>query len=139
MYARSRNVFGYDVEDTAACTITVTASGQGAVTIGLAAGFSVNALATIGSYILGASFIFFVWNIAVSWVKGAQAPANPWGATTLEWTLPSPPNFHSYETLPRISASISSFCTRRPDSAPTSIFSRNLGKSSARSPVGGGE
>jgi cytochrome c oxidase subunit I len=24
------------------------------------------------------------------------------GATTLEWTLPSPPNFHSYETLPRI-------------------------------------
>jgi heme/copper-type cytochrome/quinol oxidase subunit 1 len=24
------------------------------------------------------------------------------GATTLEWTLPSPPAFHSYETLPRI-------------------------------------
>ena len=24
------------------------------------------------------------------------------GATTLEWTLPSPPPFHSYETLPRI-------------------------------------
>ena len=31
---------------------------------------------------------------------------NPWGvgATTLEWTLPSPPAFHSYETLPRIEA-----------------------------------
>ena len=30
--------------------------------------------------------------------------ANPWGegATTLEWTLPSPPPFHQYETLPRI-------------------------------------
>ena len=29
---------------------------------------------------------------------------NPWGvgATTLEWTLPSPPPFHQYETLPRI-------------------------------------
>ena len=26
------------------------------------------------------------------------------GATTLEWTLPSPPAFHSYETLPRIEA-----------------------------------
>ena len=28
----------------------------------------------------------------------------PWGAgaTTLEWTLPSPPPFHSYEVLPRI-------------------------------------
>ena len=29
---------------------------------------------------------------------------NPWGegATTLEWTLPSPPPFHQFETLPRI-------------------------------------
>jgi cytochrome c oxidase subunit 1 len=29
---------------------------------------------------------------------------NPWGAgaTTLEWTLPSPPPFHTFETLPRI-------------------------------------
>ena len=27
---------------------------------------------------------------------------NPWGegATTLEWTLPSPPPFHQYEDLP---------------------------------------
>jgi cytochrome c oxidase subunit 1 len=24
------------------------------------------------------------------------------GADTLEWTLPSPPPFHQYETLPRI-------------------------------------
>ena len=31
-----------------------------------------------------------------------KAADNPWGAgaTTLEWTLPSPPAFHSYETLP---------------------------------------
>jgi cytochrome c oxidase subunit 1 len=36
--------------------------------------------------------------------RKVHAPANPWGvgATTLEWTLPSPPPFHSYETLPRI-------------------------------------
>ena len=36
----------------------------------------------------------------------AKAADNPWGAgaTTLEWTLPSPPAFHSYETLPRIQA-----------------------------------
>jgi len=24
------------------------------------------------------------------------------GATTLEWTLPSPPPFHTWETLPRV-------------------------------------
>ena len=32
---------------------------------------------------------------------GAQAPAKPWeGADTLEWTLPSPAPYHSFETPP---------------------------------------
>ena len=35
---------------------------------------------------------------------GKKAPDNPWGegATTLEWTLPSPPPYHQFETLPKI-------------------------------------
>jgi cytochrome c oxidase subunit I len=35
---------------------------------------------------------------------GKKCADNPWGegATTLEWTLPSPPPFHQFETLPRI-------------------------------------
>ncbi len=35
--------------------------------------------------------------------KRSALPANPWGegATTLEWTLSSPPPFHQFETLPR--------------------------------------
>ena len=42
--------------------------------------------------------------LAYAFAKKVKAPANPWGvgATTLEWTLPSPPPFHTYETLPRI-------------------------------------
>ena len=33
-----------------------------------------------------------------------KAAANPWGegATTLEWTLPSPPPFHTFAELPQI-------------------------------------
>ena len=33
----------------------------------------------------------------------AAAAQNPWGegATTLEWTVPSPPNFHTFEELPK--------------------------------------
>ena len=36
--------------------------------------------------------------------KKRKAADNPWGegATTLEWTLSSPPPFHQYSTLPRI-------------------------------------
>ena len=37
-------------------------------------------------------------------VRKEKAAANPWGpgATTLEWTLSSPPPFHQFETLPRV-------------------------------------
>ncbi len=32
---------------------------------------------------------------------GAKAPAKPWeGADTLEWTLPSPAPYHTFETPP---------------------------------------
>ena len=32
---------------------------------------------------------------------GEKAPAKPWeGGTTLEWTLPSPPPYHTFETPP---------------------------------------
>src|SRR5262249_19293950 len=43
-------------------------------------------------------------NMILAFVRKAPAGANPWGrgATTLEWTLPSPPPFHQFDTLPRI-------------------------------------
>jgi cytochrome c oxidase subunit 1 len=52
----------------------------------------------------GRGMIFFFVNIAWSLIAGKKAPANPWGegATTLEWTLPSPPPYHQFETLPII-------------------------------------
>jgi cytochrome c oxidase subunit 1 len=42
--------------------------------------------------------------MALAFVRKERAAANPWGpgATTLEWTLSSPPPFHQYETLPLI-------------------------------------
>ena len=47
--------------------------------------------------------IFFV-NVFYTLLAGKKAADNPWGegATTLEWTLSSPPPFHQYETLPVI-------------------------------------
>ena len=50
------------------------------------------------------AWCFFFVNIFWSLVAGKKAPDNPWGegATTLEWTLSSPPPFHQFETLPQI-------------------------------------
>src|SRR5438309_4181531 len=63
-----------------------------------------NYVATIGYMITVAGVAVFFVNLFWSLAAGRKAPANPWGegATTLEWTLPSPPPFHQFETLPRI-------------------------------------
>jgi cytochrome c oxidase subunit 1 len=39
-----------------------------------------------------------------AFVRKEKAADNPWGAgaTTLEWTLSSPPPFHQFEVLPRV-------------------------------------
>ena len=63
-----------------------------------------NYISSIGSYISALGLIVFLVGIAYAFRRKAEAAANPWGAgaTTLEWTLPSPPPFHQYDTLPVI-------------------------------------
>ncbi|MCH8139258.1 MAG: cytochrome c oxidase subunit I [Proteobacteria bacterium] len=63
-----------------------------------------NMISSIGSYIAAASAVLFVYIVIRTLRAGEKAADNPWGegATTLEWTLSSPPPFHTYEELPRI-------------------------------------
>ena len=63
-----------------------------------------NMVSSIGSYISAASVLVFLVLLWRTFTAGAPAANNPWGegATTLEWTLPSPPPFHSFDELPEI-------------------------------------
>ena len=63
-----------------------------------------NFVSSIGAYIAGVATIVFLYTVYEAFARKRVAGDNPWGvgATTLEWTLPSPPPFHQYETLPRI-------------------------------------
>jgi cytochrome c oxidase subunit 1 len=63
-----------------------------------------NFWSSIGAYIAGLGTIVFLYTVYEAFAAKRLAGDNPWGpgATTLEWTLPSPPPFHQYETLPRI-------------------------------------
>ncbi|MEA1014045.1 cytochrome c oxidase subunit I [Sphingomonas sp. LY54] len=63
-----------------------------------------NEVASFGYAIMGIGMVFFFVNVIWSLMFGKKAPDNPWGegATTLEWTLSSPPPYHQFETLPRI-------------------------------------
>ncbi|NCP11564.1 MAG: cytochrome c oxidase subunit I [Sphingomonadales bacterium] len=59
---------------------------------------------TWGYSIMAVGMLIFFVNLAWSLAAGRKAAANPWGegATTLEWTLSSPPPYHQFEELPKI-------------------------------------
>ncbi|MEQ1868382.1 MAG: cbb3-type cytochrome c oxidase subunit I, partial [Micropepsaceae bacterium] len=63
-----------------------------------------NQLAGEGYAIMAFSMIFFFVNVFWSMFAGKKAEGNYWGegATTLEWTLSSPPPHHQFEQLPHI-------------------------------------
>jgi len=63
-----------------------------------------NQVSSIGYLITLAGLIVFIWVLIEAPLKKRKAADNPWGegATTLEWTLSSPPPFHQFDKLPRI-------------------------------------
>ena len=63
-----------------------------------------NLISSIGSYISGFGVLIFLYCVLDAYMKKVPAGDNPWGAgaTTLEWTLSSPPPFHQFEVLPRV-------------------------------------
>ena len=61
-----------------------------------------NYVSSIGSYISAAGTLVFVVAMAQAVLKREKIGKNPWGAgaTTLEWSLSSPPPFHQFAQLP---------------------------------------
>jgi len=59
-----------------------------------------NQISTIGAMGLGFTTFVFIWNVIHSLRKGPDAPANPWHANTLEWTVPSPPPHGNFLQTP---------------------------------------
>jgi cytochrome c oxidase subunit 1 len=56
----------------------------------------VHTFMTWAAILTAAAQIIFVVNLVWSMKKGKKAPVNPWEATTLEWTVPSPPPFDNF-------------------------------------------
>jgi cytochrome c oxidase subunit I len=63
-----------------------------------------NFVSSIGSYISGLGMLIFLFVVYRTFTSKIPAAGNYWGegATTLEWTVSSPPPFHTFEELPRI-------------------------------------
>jgi len=63
-----------------------------------------NEVMSVSAWLLGLAQIFFIVNLIVSLLGRKSADANPWGATTIEWTdTTSPPLGHgNFETVPSV-------------------------------------
>ena len=63
-----------------------------------------NQISSIGSWILGASTFFFLYNVYKTWKYGERVTADdPWGyANSLEWATSCPPPRHNFTRIPRI-------------------------------------
>jgi cytochrome c oxidase subunit 1 len=63
-----------------------------------------NLVCSVGAVISAVGVLLFFVVLWRTFAAGERIAANPWGAgaTTLEWTVPSPAPFHTFEELPHV-------------------------------------
>ncbi len=66
---------------------------------------TLNDIASVSAFFLGASFVVFVANFVWSiFINPVAAPPNPWDSLGLEWQTPSPVPYYNFERIPVIMA-----------------------------------
>jgi len=55
----------------------------------------------VGAFVLAIGLCLALAGLVASLYRGRRAPANPWGAASLEWTTPSPPAHDNFAAPPR--------------------------------------
>jgi cytochrome c oxidase subunit I len=65
---------------------------------------ALNLITTIGSFVLAIGVLLLVINVARSVRLGAVAGRNPWGGSTLEWAVSSPPPAYNFAVIPTVAS-----------------------------------
>jgi cytochrome c oxidase subunit 1 len=63
-----------------------------------------NLMSSIGTAVLFVGLLIFVYNFFFVGRRGAIAGNDPWGAGTLEWSIPSPPPEYNFARIPRVTS-----------------------------------
>jgi heme/copper-type cytochrome/quinol oxidase subunit 1 len=74
-----------------------------------------NLMSTAGTYLLFVSGLIFAYNFFASRKKGALAGNDPWGAPTLEWSIPSPPPAYNFAQIPEVTSRYPMWDLKAPD------------------------
>ena len=78
-----------------------------------------NQISSLGSFLLGISTLFFLWNVIKTWRTAPKVETNdPWGwGRSLEWATSCPPPRHNFVTLPRVRSESPAFDLNHPEYA----------------------
>src|SRR5690606_19175051 len=77
-----------------------------------------NLISTIGAFTMAVAVLMALYNIFSTMRKPKDAPADPWDARTLEWTIPSPPAAHNFDRLPVVSSRDELWYRKHPELEP---------------------
>ena len=61
-----------------------------------------NMVITAGALLFALGVLVTIVNLRYSWRRGEAAALNPWQASTLEWSIPSPPPPYNFARIPRV-------------------------------------
>jgi cytochrome c oxidase subunit I len=61
---------------------------------------TLNLIASIGAFVLASGVLVFIVNAVWALRAGIVAGDNPWGADSLEWSIPSPPPNYNFHNIP---------------------------------------
>ena len=63
---------------------------------------TLNLVVSLGSVVFASGTLMTVGNVVWALRRGPVAPADPWFADTLEWSIPSPAPEHNFTTIPTV-------------------------------------
>ncbi len=63
---------------------------------------ALNLIASIGSFVFILGFLITMANASISYSRGVKTGPDPWGGSTLEWFVPSPPPVHNFDLVPDV-------------------------------------
>ncbi|MEX0900132.1 MAG: cytochrome c oxidase subunit I [Gammaproteobacteria bacterium] len=63
-----------------------------------------NLVSTAAGFVFALGVVAFIVSVVLGWRHGTRAPANPWGAATLEWAMPTPPPVYNFVSIPTIAS-----------------------------------
>jgi cytochrome c oxidase subunit 1 len=97
-----------------------------------------NLLSSLGYLILFASSVIFVHNFFRSKRKGEVTGNDPWGAPTLEWSIPSPPPEYNFAEIPTVTSRYPLWDVKSPE-LTTDVPHSKAGDTELEIDVGGNE